>query len=235
MKKSYKFLSMTAVIALMSTSAVAEKTVTNGVGNDGKLQVVANHSNDAFSRIDANNNGKITMKEFGRNTMHDNEPAVFKMFDQNDDGIVTRVEMENNSKTGGQTVNTIETTSNLKSRSGHTVGSLDRKFFNGTANIDNPFVDDPELVNDINIDDPITESPAVVKYSYESGTKTDDLSKSLFSQLDKNNDGSISQEEFQAGTMHDNEAEVFAMIDKNENNGISQYELSTYDKTGGMK
>ena len=240
MNNHLKLLSMTAAVALLSAPALAHKSVTADVDADGRNETLVKYSKskDAFTRIDENHDGRITMNEFENNTMHDNEPAVFKMFDQNDDGYVTRAEIEQNRKTGGDRVNSsARSVSNLKSKSGAPVGSMDEKYYNGTAYIDNPFYDDPELANDVDydIDNPFVDDPELANDVNWEWPEHIDRNKPLFNQLDDNNDGRISQAEFQRNTIHNNEANLFAMLDKNENGTISKYELKKYEKTGGRK
>lgn len=218
MKHTTKLLSMTAAIALLSAPAMAHQKKKYDLDNDGRAEATLTYSNskDAFTKIDQNHDGRITLKEFQDNTMHDNEPEVFKMYDQNDDGIVTRAELENNSKMGGQDVDSVKATSNLKTKSGTSVGSLDEKHY---VAVDNPFVDDPELANDVNWNWP----------------DRIDRSKPLFPQIDKDNNGYLSQAEFMDGTILENESAVFAMLDKNNSGYISKGEFNTYSKTGGKK
>lgn len=236
MKHTTKLLSMTAVIALLSAPAMAHQKKKYDLDNDGRAEATLTYSNstDAFTRIDQNHDGRVTLKEFKDNTMHDNEPAVFKMYDQNDDGVITRAELENNSKTGGQDVNSVKATSNLKSKSGTTVGSMDEKYY---VNVDNPFVDDPELRNDVDvdIDNPFVDDPELANDVNWNWPKQIDRTKPLFPQIDKDNNGYLSQAEFMDGTMLENESAVFAMLDKNNSGYISKNEFNTYSKTGGKK
>jgi Ca2+-binding EF-hand superfamily protein len=232
MKNTTKILGMTAAVALLSAPAMAGYN---------------NMSASTFNKIDTNNNGRITMNEFENNTIHDNEAAVFKMYDQDNNGYITKAELEQNSKIFAQPGNA-GTTSNLKSKSGQPVGSMDAKYYGEkTAYIDNPFYNDPEIraKNDTNynIDNPFVDDPEIpndrdTNWNWpRDWTWNDniDTNQPLFAQLDTNNNGMISQREFMAGTQHRNEAAVFAMLDKNESGSISPYEIRTYEKTGGRR
>jgi Ca2+-binding EF-hand superfamily protein len=56
-----------------------------------------------------------------------------------------------------------------------------------------------------------------------------------FADIDTNGDGKITQREFQAQTLHDNEAAVFAMYDTNQNGVITPAELAVNDKFGNAE
>lgn len=239
MKTPLKFLGMTAAIALLSAPAMAHQTKKVDLDGDGYAEATVKYSDSksAFHRMDANHDGRVTRAEFGANTMHDNEAAVFAMFDQDQNGYLTRSEVSGKQKQFAQPGNAGATT-NLKTKSGRTVGSMDQKYY-----IDNPFYNDPELRNDVNIDidNPFVDDPELENdvnwewprdLTFEQQIRTD---RPLFAQLDDNNNGVISQAEFQANTIHNNEAAVFGMLDKNEDGVISRYELRTYSKTGGTR
>lgn len=236
MKHTTKLLGMTAAIALLSAPAMAHQKKKYDLDNDGRAEASVTYSNSksAFHRMDQNHDGRVSLKEFKDNTMHDNESAVFKMYDQNDDGFITRAELKNNSKMGGQDVNSAKSTTNLKSKSGHPVGSMDQKYY-----IDNPFYDDPEIADsedtNIDIDNPFIDDPEIANDVNWKWPEAIDRSKPLFPQIDTNNDGYLSQTEFMNGTILENESEVFVMLDKNKSESISKQEFKKYAKTGGKK
>lgn len=134
------------------------------------------------------------------------------------------------------------TTSNLKSSSGKAVGGLDAKHYNnqevqGQLYIDNPFYDDKELRNDIDIDidNPFVDDPELhndVNWDWPEFVRPN---QPVFPQIDSNKDGYLSQKEFMNGTLLENESAVFAMLDKNQSGYISKTEFNTYSKTGGKK
>lgn len=246
MKHSTKLLGMTAAVALLSAPAMAHQSKKVDLDNDGHAEAIIKYSNskDAFHRLDANHNNRISLEEFKDNTMHDNEASVFAMIDQDQSGYITRAELENNSKMGGQKVSSARTTTNLKTKSGQPIGSMDEKYYNNDGfYVYNPFYDDPELKNDVDydIDNPFVDDPELANdTNWEwpedwAWNETVDPNKPLFNQLDTNKNGMISQREFMKGTIHDNEAEVFAMLDKNQNGSISPYEIKAYSKMGGRK
>jgi Ca2+-binding EF-hand superfamily protein len=235
MKNTAKLLGMTAAIALLSAPAMAHKSKKYDLDNDGRAEATIKYSTSesAFQKMDVNHDNLVSMKEFTKTTIHDNEPAVFKMYDLDNDGYVTRAELRNNSKYGGSWESS-KSTSNLKTKDGRGVGSMDKKYFssNTAVNVDNPFYNDPEIANDtnINIDNPFVDDPELkndVNWGLE---RRIDPNKPLFPQMDRNGDGYLSRAEFEAATMYDNEAEVFAMLDNNDSGTISQYEFKTYSK-----
>lgn len=237
MKNTTKILGMTAAVALLSAPAMAHKSKKIDLDSDGYAETTVKYSDSksVFHRLDANHDDRITMEEFKDNTMHDNEAGVFKMYDQNNDGYVTRTELYNNSKMGGMQVKgDKKTVTNLRSASGQPVGSIDQKYY---GHIDNPFYDDPELVNDVDydIDNPFVDDPELANDVNWNWPERIDRSKPLFPQLDTDNSGYLSLNEFENGTIHDNEAEVFAMLDKNQSGYVSKYEFKSFDKTGGRK
>ena len=189
-----KLLGFTAIAIALTTPAIAGENHKNHSHKHGhhhahKVKYSANH-NSAFDKLDTNKDGLIAMNEFENVTMHDNEPAVFKMYDLDDDGYITRAELRNNDKQGYQTVNRYGTTSNLKSSSGQSIGGMDAKY-----------------------------------YSQNRVNRDIDRSLEIFAEIDTDNNGELTQDEFMAGTMHNNEAEVFAMLDKNQSNSLSQNEF----------
>lgn len=247
MKHTTKLLSMTAALAVLSMPAMADN-MNKSKSMEYKNKMSNTSKMSAFDHLDSNRDGKVSMNEFENNSMHDNEPEVFKMYDQNDDGFVTRAELEMNSKMGGTKVKSdmhsdmevdhSRMTTNMKSKSGQPIGSMDQKYY-----IDNPFVDGPEIANsedtNINIDNPFVDDPEIPNSRDTNWNlqwpKTINRNKPIFPQVDVNNSGFISQTEFMAASNHDNEADVFAAIDRDQSGYISKTEFNTYGKMAGKQ
>lgn len=256
MKTTTKFFTMAAAVALLSAPALAGTPKKNvDLNNDGKADVYMKampKEGNLFKALDSNGNGRITQEEFMANTIHDNESEIFAMYDTDQNGYISKAELKNNSKFGGQKVPSNKpTTTNLKSKSGASVGSLDEKHYNHQTAynqrtgiyVDNPFYDDPEFRNDVNIDidNPFVDDPELkndVNWDWPDELTFEPLvdpKKPLFAQLDTNRNGYITQKEFMKNTIHDNEAEMFARLDVNNDKHITRAELQSQMKTSQRK
>lgn len=102
--------------------------------------------------------------------------------------------------------------SNLKSSSGHTVGSMDKKFFHTKK---------PKSKHSVTVSDWPSD------WKWERDINPD---KPLFNQLDENTNGAISKREFRAAVMNDREDEVFSALDKNKDKTINRSELAKFSK-----
>jgi len=67
-----------------------------------RFEYKAKPNQTTFQRLDDNNDGAITQTEFMKNTQHNNEAAVFAMFDKNQDDVISEYELTTFEKTGGR-------------------------------------------------------------------------------------------------------------------------------------
>ena len=220
--KTSKLLGMTAAAALLTAPAMAAEIYYIDSDGDGFAETSIENqlvAGATFGELDDNNDGVVTQTEFQNNTILEETATEFALYDTNQDQVITPFELYTNSKFGnGEIVDNRLTV--VRSNSGQRIGSLRTKFYEAE-----PVYVDADA-------DARAEYIALDDMGFRRGI---DTSRPLFVQLDTNEDGYISQREFMANTQHDNEAAVFAMLDKNEDEGISPFEFNRYEKTGGVR
>jgi len=138
MKTSTKILGMTAAVAILSAPALAAETVKVKVGETVTYETkdialpgdeVVGYEIEAqqeFARIDSDNNGSVTRKEFYKNVMLDEEAEIFALFDTNQSGDISPEEFSTNSRYGNAEV-TNKITNNTKSNANF--GSMREKYY----------------------------------------------------------------------------------------------------------